>query len=122
MDRATNGRLSYLKGQAAENQIALAYERNGFEIVDRRWKSKDGEIDLVARHDQKLYFIEVKSSKTFDSAVQQITPRQQKRIHDCALQYLAEKAGRIDVECRFDAALVDGTGRIKVLPGALLAA
>nr|WP_325252308.1 YraN family protein [Amylibacter sp.] len=122
MDRATNGRLSYLKGQAAENQIALAYERNGFEIVDRRWKSKDGEIDLVARHDQKLYFIEVKSSKTFDSAVQQITPRQQKRIHDCALQYLAEKAGRIDVDCRFDAALVDGTGRIKVLPGALLAA
>lgn len=122
MDRATNGRLSYLKGQAAENQIALVYERNGFEIVDRRWKSKDGEIDLVARHDQKLYFIEVKSSKTFDSAVQQITPRQQKRIHDCALQYLAEKAGRIDVDCRFDAALVDGTGRIKVLPGALLAA
>lgn len=122
MDRATNGKLSYLKGQAAENQIALAYERNGFEIVDRRWKSKDGEIDLVARHDQKLYFIEVKSSKTFDSAVQQITPRQQKRIHDCALQYLAEKAGRIDVDCRFDAALVDGAGRIKVLPGALLAA
>ncbi|MDR6263740.1 MULTISPECIES: YraN family protein [Rhodobacterales] len=122
MDRATNGKLSYLKGQAAEHQIALAYERNGFEIVDRRWKSKDGEIDLVARHDQKLYFIEVKSSKTFDSAVQQITPRQQQRIHDCALQYLAEKAGHLDVDCRFDAALVDGTGRIKVLPGALLAA
>ncbi|WP_069298797.1 YraN family protein [Neptunicoccus sediminis] len=122
MDRAANGKLSYLKGQAAEGQVARAYERNGFEIVDRRWKSKDGEIDLVARHKEKLYFIEVKASTTFDTAVQQITPRQQNRIHNCALQYLAEKAGHLDVDCRFDAALVDGKGRIKVLPGVLLAA
>lgn len=122
MDRATTGKISFLKGQAAEGQVAQAYERNGFEIVDRRWKSKEGEIDLVARHKEKLYFIEVKASKTFETAVQQITPRQQKRIHNCALQYLAEKTGHLDVDCRFDAALVDSAGRIKILPGALLAA
>ena len=122
MDRLNSGKLSNLKGQIAEDQIAQAYARNGFEIVDRRFKTREGEIDIVARHKKKLYFIEVKSSKTFQSALDQITPRQQQRIHDCALNYLAEKAGNLDIDCRFDAALVDGSGRIKVLPGALLAA
>ena len=122
MDRSTRGKLSYLKGQAAEDQIAAAYERNGFDIVERRWKTKDGEIDLVAKHGSKIYFIEVKSSSTFDKAVEQITPFQQQRIHDAALSYLADKVGTLDTDCRFDAALVDGAGNIKILPGALLAA
>ena len=122
MDRSKTGKLSHLKGQVAEDQIAAAYVRSGFDIVDRRFKTCDGEIDIVARHKDKFYFIEVKSSKTFDGAVAQITPKQQKRIQDCALAYLAQKAGHLDVDCRFDAALVDGSGRIKVMPGALLAA
>ena len=92
MDKAVRGKLSYLKGQAAEDQIAAAYLRNGFDIVERRWKTKEGEIDLVAQHGDKLYFVEVKSSTTFASALDQITPRQQQRIHDAALQYLAQKA------------------------------
>lgn len=122
MDRSTRGKLSYLKGHVAEDQIAAAYERRGFDIVERRWKTKNGEIDLVAKHKSKIYFIEVKSSSTFDKAVEQITPRQQQRIHDAALTYLAEKVGNLDTDCRFDAALVDGAGNIRVLPGALLAA
>ncbi len=122
MDKASRGKNSYLKGQAAEDQIAAAYVRSGFDIVERRWKTKEGEIDLVAKHGSKIYFVEVKSSSTFETAVEQITPRQQQRIHDAALQYLAQKAGALDTECRFDAALVDATGKIKVMPGALLSA
>ena len=118
--RQKQGRLSYLKGVAAEEQVANAYLRNGFEVVERRWKTKEGEVDLIARHKDKLYFVEVKSSKTFESALEQITPKQQQRIHDAALRYLAEKAKKLEVDCRFDAALVDGQGRIKVLPGILL--
>ncbi len=122
MCKSSRGKLSYFKGQAAEDQIAAAYQRCGFDIVERRWKTKDGEIDLVAKHNAKIYFIEVKSSSTFEKAVEQITPRQQQRIHDAALSYLAEKVGNLDTECRFDAALVNDAGKIKVLPGALLAA
>ena len=99
MDKQSRGKLSYLQGQAAEDQIAAAYVRNGFDIVERRWKTKNGEIDLVAKHDAKIYFIEVKSSSTFDKAVEQITPRQQQRIHDAALSYLADKVGNLDTEC-----------------------
>jgi putative endonuclease len=120
MGRASRGKLSYFKGRAAEDQIAAAYARNGFDIVERRWKTKDGEIDLIAKHGAKLYFIEVKSSSTFEKAVEQITSKQKQRIHDAALSYLADKVGNLDAECRFDAALVDGAGKIKVMPGALL--
>lgn len=122
MDRSSRGKLSYVKGQAAEDQIAAAYVRNGFEVVERRWKTKDGEIDLVARHKSKLYFIEVKSSSTFEKAIEQITPAQKLRIQNAALHYLADKCESLDVECRFDAALVDGAGNIKVMPGALISA
>jgi putative endonuclease len=115
-----SGKKSYLKGLAAEDIVARAYEKSGFEIVERRWKTKEGEVDLVARHKRKLYFIEVKNSSTFEKAAVRITPRQQKRIHDSALRYLAEKAQTIDVDCRFDAALVDQVGRVKVLPGAFM--
>ena len=122
MCKSSLGKLSYLKGHAAEDQVVIAYERNGFEIVERRWKTKEGEIDLVAKHKSKIYFIEVKSSSSFDKAVEQITPRQQERIQNAALQYLADKVGTLDVDCRFDAALVNDVGKIKVMPGALISA
>ncbi len=114
------GKISYLKGIAAEEIVARAYVRNGFDVVERRWKTKEGEVDIVARHQDKLYFVEVKNSKSFERAAARITPRQQKRIQNAALQYLAQKAKTLDVDCRFDAALVDGAGRVKVLPAAFI--
>ena len=118
--RGRNGQINFHKGLLAEDQVDAAYRRNGFDVVDRRWKVAEGEIDLVARHGGKYYFVEVKSSRTHERAAEQITPRQQRRIRRAALRYLAEKAQRIDVDCRFDAALVDAHGRLKVLPNAFI--
>ena len=53
MDKSSLGKLSYIKGHAAEDQVAIAYERNGFEIVERRWKTKVGEM-LNHMWDSKL--------------------------------------------------------------------
>lgn len=115
-----SGITSYHKGLAAEEIVARAYERNGFEVLEKRWKTREGEVDLVARHQEKLYFVEVKCSRNFDQAAALITPRQQQRIQNAALGYLAERAKSLDVDCRFDAALVDGMGRVQVLPGAFI--
>lgn len=103
----------------AEQQVADAYRRSGFDVVDQRYRARDGEIDMIARHKDRYYFVEVKSSSTHDRAAEMITPAQQRRIHKAALQYLGEKAKTVDVDCRFDAALIDRSGRLKVLPGAL---
>lgn len=122
MDKKHQGTLSHLKGEVAEQQIVDAYIRCGFQIVERRWKTAEGEIDIIAQHENKFYFIEVKSSSTFEKAVERITPLQCQRIQNAALVYLSQKKANLEIECRFDAALVDGKGRIKVLAGALIAA
>ena len=115
-----SGTASYLKGIAAEDTVARAYQRCGFDVVARRWKTREGEVDLVARHADKYYFVEVKCSRTFERAAEQITPRQQQRIQQAALGYLAERAKTLDVDCRFDAAMVNEHGQVRVLPGAFI--
>jgi len=115
-----SGLESYLKGVSAEEAVSRAYEKCGFEIVEKRWKTKNGEIDLIAQHKDKYYFVEVKCSRSFERAADRITERQQQRIQQAALGYLAEKAKSLDVDCRFDAALVNGCGQVKVLPGAFM--
>lgn len=113
------GHANRAKGAMAEDQVAEAYRRNGFEIVERRFRVREGEIDLIARHAGKIYFVEVKSSATHEQAVDMITSCQRRRIRQAALRYLAKTAKTVDVDCRFDAALVDASGRLKVIPDAL---
>ncbi|MCP5075152.1 MAG: hypothetical protein GY947_17900 [Rhodobacteraceae bacterium] len=115
-----SGKTSYFKGIAAEEAVALAYQRNGFEVVEKRWKTPNGEIDLVVRHADKYYFVEVKNSCTLERAAERITPHQQYRIQQAALGFLADRGKSLDVDCRFDAAMVDGVGRVRVLPGAFM--
>ena len=116
-----SGLLSYQKGLSAEDSVVRAYRKAGFDILSRRWKSAEGEIDLIAGHNKKLYFVEVKASKTHDSAARNLTSTQQNRIQNAALRYIDQEVGHLDVECRFDVALVDGSGKTKVLPGAFVA-
>lgn len=111
-----SGLSSYCSGKAAEDRVAEMYERNGFEIVARRWRRSAGEIDLIARHDRKFYFVEVKQSRDWASAIARISERQIARIQAAALEFLAQSGLGLDTDCRFDAALSDRQGRIKVIP------
>lgn len=111
-----SGLASYCAGQAAEDRVAELYERNGFEIVARRWRRRSGEIDLIARHGRKLYFIEVKTSRDWAAAIARISQRQLARIQAAATEFLAHSGLGLDTDCRFDAALSDRFGRIKVVP------
>ena len=61
-----------LSGRAAENRAAMWLEERGWEILDRRRKTKLGEIDLVARDGGAIVFVEVKwrrSSEQLDLAI-----------------------------------------------------
>ena len=62
-------------GCMAETSVALKYMACGFSILEERYRTKEGEIDLVGEHDGKLYFIEVKKSKTHALAAGHIQPR-----------------------------------------------
>lgn len=47
-------------GQLAEDRVAKYLTSNGYKIIDRNWKTKQCEIDIVARKKNCIYFVEVK--------------------------------------------------------------
>lgn len=116
--RAVRGSVSYHAGQSAELRVATDYERRGFSIAHRRWRGTGGEIDLIARDDEGLVFIEVKKSTSFDMAAARITQRQTQRICASAAQFLENEPGGQLTNVRFDAALVDGTGAVQIIENA----
>lgn len=64
--------VAEISGRAAENRAATWLEAQGWEILDRRRKTKRGEIDLVARHGNAIVFVEVKwrrSAEQLDLAI-----------------------------------------------------
>ncbi len=111
-----SGLSSYCAGLAAEDRVAEMYARNGFEIVARRWRKSSGEIDLIARHGEKFYFVEVKKGRDFASALSRISQRQLARIISAAQEFFSLSGLSLDTECRFDAALSDAQGHIKIIP------
>lgn len=47
-------------GRAAESVVAQFLAKHGYDIVDRNWRTKQCEIDIVAQKDERMYFVEVK--------------------------------------------------------------
>lgn len=99
-------KTSYQLGVDAEAACAGFLKQNGFEILSTRYKTKAGEIDIIAKNNELLLFIEVKRRKGefFDDP---ITARQKKRITNAALQYTAENPQFLELNMRFDCILVD---------------
>ena len=83
------------------------YEARGFAVVDRNWRRREGEIDLVLRRERLLVFCEVKarSSTRFGMPFEAVTRTKQLRLRRLAALWLAEHAVR-GVELRFDVASV----------------
>jgi putative endonuclease len=49
-------------GKEAESSVCARLERDGFTVLDRNWRRPWGELDIVARKDGTIHFIEVKAS------------------------------------------------------------
>ncbi|AHM02849.1 hypothetical protein roselon_00404 [Roseibacterium elongatum DSM 19469] len=119
--RRDRGRRSFLAGQAAEEQVARAYERAGHTIRARRWRGPLGELDIVAERDGEMVFVEVKSAATAARAAEALTQRQIQRLMRSAEHFLGTCPKGALTPMRFDVALVDGRGRIEIVRNALMA-
>lgn len=114
-----SGAVSYHGGLAAEAQVAAAYERAGHPVVARRWRGRyGGEVDLVARDGERVIFIEVKRAATHARAAERLSERQMRRIHASASEFIGNEPRGQLTEVRFDLALVDEGGRIRILENA----
>lgn len=106
------------RGRAGERLAAEWYAGRGWEIVDRNWRVREGEIDLVVRRGDTLVFCEVKtrSSDRFGSAAAAVTPAKQRRLRTLARLYLTSTGVR-SPQLRFDVAAVTG-GQVHVIESA----
>jgi putative endonuclease len=101
------------KGRHAEDVACDYLVRNGYAIVERNFACRVGEIDIIARHQGELVFIEVKSSNEGSpiNPAYQVGHRKQAKLMKVAEVYLARKF-REPPLARFDVVLV----RLGTLP------
>jgi len=83
-------------------------ERRGYEILARRYRTRYGEIDIVARDGDSTVFVEVKARATreFGAAAEAVTRRKQLKLAAMARDYLARN-DLADTACRFDVVTID---------------
>ena len=79
-------------GRWGEENAARYLQEHGYEIVDKNARTPYGEIDLVARRDGGIVFVEVKTrtSRRFGLPEEAITPRKQVHMLAAAEHYAAD--------------------------------
>lgn len=84
--------------------IASNYLINkGYAILERNYKNKIGEIDIIAKQGNTIVFVEVKTRMTraFGDPLEAVNVRKQQKIRDVATAYLM-KTKKLNSPCRFD--------------------
>ncbi len=110
-------------GQRGEDLAGKVLAHRGYAILARRYRTRHGEIDIIARHRDAVIFVEVKARRweRCGAPAEAVTISKQRRIALVATAYLADR-GWLDVPCRFDIVSVwfcaDGSARVEVLEGA----
>jgi putative endonuclease len=109
------------QGERGEEAAARYLEEHGLRIVARNFRTRMGEIDLVAQDGDVLVFVEVRlrEDARFGGAAASVGPAKQRRLAAAARLYLA-RLGR-EPRCRFDVVAVE-RGEPQWLRGAFDAA
>ena len=95
-------------GKTGEDLAVEELTAQGYAILERRYRTRYGEIDIVARDGGTIVFVEVKARATaeFGTAAEAITPYKQRRLASMAVDYLARNH-LTDQPCRFDVVAID---------------
>lgn len=97
-----SGQESRLLGRWGEALAAVHLRRQGYEVVASGWRCRFGEIDLIARDQEYLCFVEVKlrRSAAFGTAAEFVDARKQQRLRTSAQLYLQQYPTQL--QPRFD--------------------
>ncbi len=89
-------------GRRGEDVACRHLEGSGYTIIERNWRSRTGELDIIAAKGGTTVFVEVKSrsGSAFGEPEEAVTPVKVRRIRALAAEYLASAGSRGEV--RFD--------------------
>jgi putative endonuclease len=96
------GIYNKLTGQCGEDAAASFLKKSGFKIIERNYKNKIGEIDIIAKDKENLVFVEVKtrSSNKFGTPAEAVTYYKKQKIVNTAKFYLMKNQTELNI--RFD--------------------
>jgi putative endonuclease len=99
-------------GNNGENRAAAYLEAHGFRILERNWRTKSGEIDIIALSGETIVFVEVKTLPrgTPEMLAHVLDGRKRKRIIETAKRFLSINRQYSKSYIRFDAVVVDLPG------------
>ena len=109
--------LGTRKEQLAEKLLGL----HGYSILERNYRCRYGEIDLIAKKGEYLVFIEVKfrRNEKWGSPLEAVDSAKQRKIKQVAKHYLFEKKIALDKPCRYDVVAIEGD-RYKIIENAFM--
>lgn len=98
------------KGSRYEEQAAAFLAGAGYQIIERNFRCRTGEIDIIAKEASVLVFAEVKyrEGAGCGAPAEAVDRRKQKKIADTARYYLLTHGYGEDTACRFDVVAILG--------------
>lgn len=105
-----NIQSTVFKVRQAERRAAAFLRRRGYRLLAVNYRTRWGEIDLIARQGRCLVFVEVKGRRTlrFGTPEEAITPRKRRRLINTACHYLQQHPWTGPI--RFDVVALDRDG------------
>lgn len=109
-------------GKDSESVAVRHLKKNGYKILQQNYRTKIGEIDIIAKDKQTLVFVEVKARKSvhFGSPKWAVTPKKQRKISMVALYYL-KATKQNNIKARFDVVAISSlknNPRIEIIKNA----
>lgn len=95
-------------GDAGEDRALQYLQQQGLKLVERNFRCKGGEIDLIMQEQAMLVFVEVRkrANGKFGGAAASITPAKQARLIIAAQTFMQRY--RLTPACRFDVVAIEG--------------
>ena len=98
-------------GKKGEEEAVSYLRKNGYKIIERNYRTKLGEIDIIADDKGVISFVEVRSKNSpwFGLPEETINKKKKAQISKTALAYI-KQCNLMDKSCRFDVVCIQGVG------------
>ncbi|HCH72519.1 MAG TPA: YraN family protein [Ochrobactrum sp.] len=95
-------RTAFFRGHSAERFASMVLLLKGFRVIARRYRTRLGEIDLIARRGDLVIIVEVKARNSLEDAQLAVTPQAMHRIEAAADLWLQRQPDHARLSLRFD--------------------
>lgn len=105
------------RGAEAEELAARYLAEHGFELLERNYRCRQGEIDIIAQKANTLYFVEVKGRWSAETGgpLEQVTVRKMRQIARVAMVYLQRHPAARDSRAYFSVVGVDSRSNCQTI-------